>query len=32
MSLRIPDPNNMDNPLEWEMVGDGAKVGFLKWI
>ena len=28
VSLRIPDPNNMDNPLEWEMVGDGAKVGF----
>lgn len=28
MSLRIPDPNNMDNPLEWEMVGEGAKVGF----
>ena len=28
MSLRIPDPNNMDNPFEWEMVGDGAKVGF----
>ena len=28
MSLRIPDPNNMENPLEWEIVGDGAKVGF----
>jgi len=28
MSLRIPDPNNMENPLEWEMVGEGAKVGF----
>lgn len=28
MSLRIPDPNNMENPLEWEVVGDGAKVGF----
>jgi len=28
MTLRIPDPNNMDNPLEWETVGDGAKVGF----
>jgi hypothetical protein len=28
MSLRIPDPDNMENPLEWEMVGEGAKVGF----
>ena len=28
MSLRIPDPNNMENPLEWEIIGDGAKVGF----
>ena len=28
MSLRIPDPNNMENPLEWEIVGEGAKVGF----
>tara|TARA_B100001057_G_scaffold255259_1_gene255493 strand:+ start:3268 stop:5460 length:2193 start_codon:yes stop_codon:yes gene_type:complete len=28
MSLRVPDPNNMENPLEWEIVGDGAKVGF----
>ena len=28
MSLRIPDLNNMENPLEWEMVGEGAKVGF----
>ena len=28
MTLRIPDPNNMDNPLEWETIGDGAKVGF----
>jgi hypothetical protein len=28
MSLRIPDPNNMENPLDWEIVGDGAKVGF----
>ena len=28
MTLRIPDPNNMENPLEWETVGDGAKVGF----
>lgn len=28
MSLRIPDPNNMENPFEWEMVGEGAKVGF----
>ena len=28
MSLRIPDPNNMDNPTEWEIVGEGAKVGF----
>ncbi len=28
MSLRIPDPNNMGNPLEWEMVGEGSKVGF----
>jgi hypothetical protein len=28
MSLRIPDPNNMESPLEWEIVGDGAKVGF----
>ena len=29
MSLRIPDPNNMENPLEWEMVGEGAKVVFV---
>lgn len=28
MTLRIPDPNNMDNPTEWEIVGEGAKVGF----
>jgi len=28
MSLRIPDPNNMENPMDWEIVGDGAKVGF----
>ena len=28
MTLRIPDPNNMDNPTEWEIIGDGAKVGF----
>lgn len=28
MSLRVPDPNNMENPLEWEVIGDGAKVGF----
>ena len=28
MSLRIPDPENMENPMEWEIVGDGAKVGF----
>jgi len=28
MTLRIPDPNNMENPTEWEIVGDGAKVGF----
>lgn len=28
MTLRIPDPNNMENPLEWETVGEGAKVGF----
>ena len=28
MSLRIPDPENMENPMEWEIVGNGAKVGF----
>ena len=28
MSLRIIDENNMDNPTEWQIVGDGAKVGF----
>jgi hypothetical protein len=28
MSLRIIDENNMDNPTEWEIVGEGAKVGF----
>jgi len=28
MTLRVPDPNNMDNPLEWDIIGDGAKVGF----
>ena len=28
MTLRIPDEDNMENPLEWEIVGEGAKVGF----
>lgn len=28
MTLRKPDPNNMDNPTDWEVIGDGAKVGF----
>lgn len=28
MTLRIPDENNMDNPLEWPIVGEGAKIGF----
>ena len=28
MSLRVPDENNMENPLEWPIVGNGAKVGF----
>ncbi len=28
MSLRIIDENNMDNPTEWPIIGDGAKVGF----
>lgn len=28
LSLRIPDPDNMDNPMDWEIVGEGAKVGF----
>ena len=28
MTLRIPDENNMNNPLEWPVIGEGAKVGF----
>ena len=28
MTLRIPDENNMNNPLEWPIIGEGAKVGF----
>lgn len=28
MTLRSPDPNNMSNPLEWPIIGEGAKVGF----
>lgn len=28
MTLRVPDENNMDNPLDWPIIGDGAKVGF----
>ena len=32
MTLRIPDENNMNNPLEWPVIGEGAKVGFVSWI
>ncbi len=28
MSLRYIDENNMENPLEWELAADGAKIGF----
>ena len=28
MTLRTIDENNMENPTEWPIVGDGAKVGF----
>lgn len=28
MTLRVPDENNMDNPLEWPIIGEGAKIGF----
>jgi hypothetical protein len=28
ISLRTIDENNMDNPTEWPIIGDGAKVGF----
>ena len=28
MSLRYIDENNMENPLEWEVAADGAKIGF----
>lgn len=28
MSLRYIDENNMENPLDWEVAADGAKIGF----